>query len=270
MDLFKQLGMWSSMELELHAFCNRDCVFCPRYHDRSGIRKDAEGNSIMKQMPTENVYNIINQAHELGYKGIIKLHRLSEPLIDPRYIEIARFIKQNTEMKLFDDTNGDILKKKPRLIPLLDGLVYGFTIGLYDATTEKEKETEKTYFRSLFKKSQIRFSIPQEACTIRQNSKIYDEVDKDPKALDSPCFQPQKFLQIRYDGNVSLCCEDDQCNFGLGNAFEKSIKDIWWSEKHVMLARELAKPGGRHKFNVCNKCYNSQDKVQLEGDNIKH
>lgn len=268
MELLKQLKMWSSLELELHAFCNRDCVFCPRYHDRSGVRKNAEGKSIMKQMPIKHVYNIINQANKLGYKGIIKLHRLSEPLIDPRYLEIATYIKNNTEMKLFDDTNGDILRKKPHLIPLLDGVVFGFTIGLYDVKTEEEKHNEMNYFRSVFKKSMIRFSLPQEACLIRQNSKIYDEVYKDTDALNLPCFQPQKFLHIRYDGNVSLCCEDDQCNFDLGNAFEQSIKDIWWSDKHIMLARELAKPGGRHKFNVCNTCYNAQDRVALNSNQL--
>ena len=166
-------------------------------------------------------------------------------------------------MKLFDDTNGDVLRKKPHLISLLDGIVYGFCIGLYDVKTEREKHAEMDYFRLAFKKTIIRFSLPQEACLIRQNTKIYDDFEKDPEVLNLPCTQPQNFLHIRYDGNISLCCEDDQCNFNLGNAFEKSIKDIWWSDKHLMLARELAKPGGRHKFTVCNTCYNLQKKVVL-------
>ena len=89
-----QLPMWSSMEMDLSAFCNRDCIFCPRYHDRSGVRKDADGKNIMQQMPSEHIYNIINQAKDLEYKGIIKLHRLSEPLIDSRYLEIAKYIKK--------------------------------------------------------------------------------------------------------------------------------------------------------------------------------
>lgn len=268
MDALKNLGMWSSLELELHAFCNRDCVFCPRFHDRSGARKNAAGKSIMEQMPTKYVYNIINQANELGYKGVIKLHRLSEPLIDPRYLEIASYIKNNTEMKLCDDTNGDILRKKPHIIPLLDGVVFCFVIGLYDVKTEEEKYAEMNYFRSAFKKTKIHFSLPQESCLIRQNSKIYNEVYKDPAALNLPCFQPQTFLHIRYDGNISLCCEDDQCNFNLGNAFEQSIKEIWWSDKHVMLARELSKPGGRHKFNVCKTCYNAQNRIVLNNDQL--
>jgi len=264
MELPYTLRGWGSLELELHAFCDLDCVFCPRYQDRSGVRKDAEGEKIMKQMPTEHVYNIINQAKDLGYSGRIKLHRLSEPLIDPRYVEIANYIKNNTNMKLFDDTNGNVLRKKPRLIPLLDGVVYGFCIGLYDVKTEEEKLAEMNYWQSAFKKTKVLFSLPQETCLIRQNSKIYDEVYKDPAALNLPCEQPKTYFHIRYDGNVSLCCEDDQCEFNLGNAFETSLKDIWWSDKHVMLAKELAKPGGRHKFNVCKTCYNAQKPIRLD------
>ncbi|MDP6675456.1 MAG: SPASM domain-containing protein [Gammaproteobacteria bacterium] len=220
----------------------------------------------MKQMPSEHAYNIINQARDLGYQGRIKLHRLSEPLIDPRYIEFANYIKDHTKMQLMDDTNGNILRKKPRLIPLLDGVVFGFVIGLYDVTTEEEKQAEMNYFRSAFKKTKVAFSLPQEACLIRQNSKVYDETFKDSAALNLPCFQPQNYMHIRYDGNVSLCCEDDQCNFSLGNAFEQSLKDIWWSDRHMMIARELAKPGGRHSFEVCKTCYNAQDRIRLERD----
>lgn len=259
----EMLPFWSSMEIDISSYCNRDCEFCPRYNDRSGVRKDAFGRRIRKRMSTEKIFDLIDQANDLGYTGKIKLHRLSEPLLDPRYLDFAKYIKENTEMKLFDDTNGDVLRRRPDLISKLDGVVYGLCIGLYDAKNDKEKKKEIDYFNSAFDKTRIRFSIPQDACIIRQNSKIFEDAEKHTSALKYPCRQPQDYLHIRYDGYVSLCCEDDQCNFDLGNVFEKSIEEIWWSEKHVKLAEELSKEGGRYKFDLCKNCYNSQEMIML-------
>lgn len=48
--------IWSNLEIDIQSACNRDCEFCPRYHDRSGIRKDAHGRPIRVKMPSEQVY----------------------------------------------------------------------------------------------------------------------------------------------------------------------------------------------------------------------
>ena len=39
----KTIPMWSRIAIEIQSDCNRDCYFCPRYADRSGIRKNQKG-----------------------------------------------------------------------------------------------------------------------------------------------------------------------------------------------------------------------------------
>jgi len=253
--------IWKNLEIDIQSACNRDCDFCPRFWDRTGVRKDEKGNPIITKMPSNKVYDLINQAYKLGFQGKIKLHRLSESLLDKRYVEFAQYIKAKG-LKLHENTNGDVLKKNHALCSQLDGLIEYLTIGLYDYKNEREKQEEMTYWHSQFKKTEIAFSLPQENCTIRQGAKVYFNVTKDPRALDLPCTQPSRMMLIRYDGKVSLCCEDDGCHFNLGNAFEKSLLEIWWSYKHIKIARELEKIGGRHKFKRCSQCYNSQ-KINL-------
>jgi radical SAM protein with 4Fe4S-binding SPASM domain len=254
--------IWSNLEIDIQSACNRDCEFCPRYHDRSGIRKDAYGRQIMVKMPSEQVYQFIAQASRLGFKGKIKLHRLSESLLDKRYLEFAQYIKAKG-LRLCENTNGDVLRKNEALCAQLDGLIEHLTIGLYDYHNEQEKQTEMAYWRSKFKQTEVAFSIPPENCTIRQGAQVYLEVMKNPAALDLPCTQPKRMMLIRYDGNVSLCCEDDGCHFDLGNAFEQSLQEIWWSYKHIKIAKTLEKPGGRHRFKRCSQCYNGQERVNL-------
>jgi len=258
----RDFPIWENLEIDIQSSCNRDCEFCPRFSDRTGVRKDKQGNQIITKMPTEKVYNLIAQASKLGFKGKIKLHRLSESLLDKRYVEFAKYIKSKG-LRLLENSNGDVLKKNEVLCTQLDGLIEHLTIGLYDYKNEDEKQAEIAYWRSKFHKTQLIFSLPPENCTIRQGSKVYTEVIKNPKALDLPCTQPNRMMLIRYDGNVSLCCEDDGCHFDLGNAFEQTLQELWWSHKHIKIAKTLAKPGGRHKFARCSRCYNGQERINL-------
>ena len=139
--------MWDNLEVELHSHCNRDCDFCPRYLDRSGVRKDESGKSIRVQMPTEQFHSIIDQAAALGYRGNVLMHRLSEPLLDPRFLEFARCIRAKG-MKPVEHTNGDVLKRDARLCEELDGLLELICIGLYDYKTEEEKCAEMEFWRA--------------------------------------------------------------------------------------------------------------------------
>ena len=220
-------------------------------------------------MPTEKVYHLIDQAAKLKFKGKIKLHRLSESLIDKRYLEFAKYIKAKG-LRLLENTNGDVLRANEKLCQQLDGLIELLTIGLYDYKTESEKQAEMAFWRSRFKKTEVAFSLPPENCIIRQGAKVYTDIMRDPSAVDLPCTQPNRMFLIRYDGNVQLCCEDDGCHFDLGNAFEQSLPEIWWSYKHIKIAKTLEKPGGRHQFKRCSQCYNSQTLINLLAKDILH
>ena len=248
----RTIPIFRILEIELQSDCNRNCYFCPRHEDRSGIRKDSNGKHIKKSMPTWKIFDIIDQAEKLGYKGSVNFHRLSEPFLDERYIEIVTYAKKKG-IKIWENTNGDILKKDPILCSKLDGLLAAITIGLYDYKSRRERNTQIRFWENRFKKTIVVFSIAAEFPKIRQNAKLYDKKLITSKIRNYPCFATDK-LQIRYDGEVSLCCEDDQCNFKLGNVFDSAIKDIWWSEKHIEIVNPLKSTGGRNLYPLCKNC----------------
>jgi len=255
----RSFPMWKSLEVEIHSHCNRDCGWCPRFNDRSGVRKDESGRSVRIPMPTEKFHEIIDQAAELGYRGRVSLHRLSEALLDRRFVDLARYVKSKG-MKVIEDTNGDVLRKNDMLCSELDGVVHCFNVGLYDYETEEEKRRKMGFWLQRFKKTRITFSLPLEQAFIRQGSELYADsrITKVDAALDVECFMPVGKFLIRYDGEVSFCCEDDSCSFRIGNAFEHSLEEIWWSPRRIQLARQLLEPGGRRAIDYCNTCYNCQ------------
>lgn len=251
--------MWTTLEVEIHSLCNRDCKWCPRFGERTGVRKDSNGKPIKKQMPTERFYRIIDQAADLGYKGNVRMHRLSEALLDNRYLTFAKYIADKG-MRVTEDTNGDVLRSNDQLCQALDGLVHTFIIGLYDYTSKEEKLKEMDFWNNRFKKTNVCFSLPLENCIVRKGAACYDDgrIIKDDAALDSPCEMLVRKILIRYDGEVSMCCEDDKCEHGFGNAFEKSLEELWWSPKRMAMGRQLLKSGARRTIKFCSTCYDAQ------------
>ncbi len=250
-----KIPQWNRVEIEIQSFCNRKCSFCPRYYDRTGIRKDENGKPVKKKMPSEKVYAIIDWLFDYGYKGIIRFHRLSEPLIDKRYKDFAKYAFSKG-MKIKEHTNGDILRKNKELCEELDGCIDTLTIGLYNYKNYKQKQEQIKFWNKRFNKTKIKFSLPLEYTNIRQNSKIYNKQKKNDQILAEPCPQNRlKVFLIRYDGEVSLCCQDDGCEFKLGNVFTNSISDIWYSNKHTEIFNKLLKPNSRKKYKLCSSCY---------------
>ncbi len=255
------LPNWKKVSIEIYSGCNRDCSFCPRYLDRSGIRKDADGKQVIKQMPSDKVFDLIDQVADLGFKGKIGFHRLSESFLDLRLFDFISYAKKKG-MKYHDHTNGDMLKSNPVFCDQLDGLADTLIVGLYDYKNDIEKQNEIEFWKQRFKKTEIKFSLPLDYTKIRQNSKIYNESKKNQKILNQPCFKTGN-LKIRYDGCLSFCCQDDLCNFNLGNVFESSIAEVWFSEKHTMLMNDLRNPGSRHKYDLCSNCFIPQHDNRL-------
>jgi len=206
-------------------------------------------------MPTEKIFDIIDQAEKLGYKGIIGFHRLSEPFLDRRYVKVATYAKEKG-MRVCENTNGDILKQDPILCSRLDGLLEEIKIGLYDYKNVKEKKEQMRFWKNCFKKTRVSFSLANEFPMIRKNSKIYLDGKRsvNSKWRNYPCFWPIIGFYIRYDGEVSFCCDDDNCNFGLGNIFESSLEEIWWSKKHIKITNSLKVSGGRKLYPLCKSC----------------
>jgi len=253
--------IWDSCEIEISSFCNRDCIFCPRYTDRSGIRKDKNGRKVSKKLSTQKILDLIDELEKIGYKGPLRFGRLSDALLDERYVKFARYARSKG-LFVGEPTNGDVLRKHPELCRELDGLVNLLIIGIYDYKDESEKIERMKWFKRKFKKTEIHFSIPSEKCRIRQGAKIYADTLKN-RHLRSPCIAIERKLLIRYDGEASLCCEDDNCTFGLGNVFHQAIDEIWWSKKHLMIRANLRKRGGKLQYKLCRRCYADMKPISL-------
>ncbi len=58
---------------------------------------------------------------------------------------------------------------------------------------------------------------------------------------------------IQYDGDMAHCCEDTYGAFNLGNVYQSSLNELWFSEHHVQVIEDLI-AGRREKYQLCRNC----------------
>jgi len=248
--LNKAIPMWRSrkaggcaLSVETISFCNGLCPECPRNTDPTKSRWHPDGTPIKEVMPSKHVYRIIDEAAELGWDGPIHLSHYSEPLLDPRIFKFAEYATDYGMMpELF--TNGTRLT--PSTIKQVDGL-FPYIVLSY------RTPGDKNYWQSQFKKSKVRTTDSYAVLIWGPDKELLRKSIDNIK--DEPCInQPFTAFRINYNGQMSMCYADFNNEFGLLNAFEHSLEELWFGEEHVQAVQALSQRGGRQKFNLCRQC----------------
>jgi radical SAM protein with 4Fe4S-binding SPASM domain len=256
-----RLPFFERLQIESQAFCNRACWFCPRTYDRSGHYLDAAGKPAFHRMATETILDVLDQAAALGFRGRVGFHHYSEPLLDPRNVELAREASRRGMMPYLH-TNGDALKSNDRLCQDV-AQVYGLiVVGLYDYRTNDDLESEKRWWRQRLPGANVQFSAIGRDGAGRAFSLAIPKalVPTDPRIAtpdltysNAPCHRPLIRMIIRHDGGVSNCCEDTSGAFDLGSIHERSLEELWWSGRHVTVVTDLI-AGHRERYALCRTC----------------
>ena len=256
-----RIPLFERLDIESQSNCNRSCWFCPRTYDKSGKYLDETGKSVLHQMPTEKILDLLDQAQAMGFQERVGFHHYSEPLLDKRNLMLAREAKKRG-MKPYLHTNGDVLTRDDTLCEEVKR-VYGLIVlGLYDYKTNEELEHSKEFWRHKLDGANLEFS------TIGLHGVLAADSMGIPKALvpssprmavpdftfpNAPCHRPLIRMIIQYDGEIANCCEDTYGAFSLGNVYHSGLEELWFSERHVQIVEDLI-AGRREKFELCRNC----------------
>lgn len=256
------IPLFQRLMIETQSHCNRSCWFCPRTYDKSGVYLTADGRPVMESMPTEKVFDLLDQAQTLGFHQGVAFYHYSEPLLDKRNIIFARAALRRN-MQPYLHTNGDVLVSNGDLCKEVQDVYERIVIGLYDYRTDAELEEAKSLWRERLDRVVLEFStIAAEDSDLSVRTIAAPRASMAPDArmrgpdfvfANGPCHRPLIRMIIRYDGAVCNCCEDTVGAFDLGNAFESSLEELWFSEGHSRVVRELV-AGQRRKYELCRNC----------------
>lgn len=250
--LTKGIPLFDKLMIELQSNCNRDCFFCPRHGDTSGQRKREDGSHVAAAMSTDEALKIMDQARDMGFRGLVSFHHLSESFLDRRIIDMAREARRRG-MKPYEHTNGDVLRHNDALAREAAQVFEYLVVGLYDYKDRGELLRERKFWRERLQGTRVSFSEHEDVYPrsfISFDSRMTRQKTCYPHKV---CRRPLIRLMVHYDGEVALCCEDMLAQFGLGNAFRTPLKDIWYSPKHIEIINHL-KHGLRNRYPLCSRC----------------
>jgi len=270
------IPLFERLVIESHAYCNRACWFCPRTHDRSGGYLNGEGSPVRSEMPTDRILDLLDQAQTLDFRGQVAFHFFCEPLLDRRSPLLAREARKRG-MKPYLHTNGDPLRKDDALCREVEGAYEYVVIGLYEYETDAQMKEAQAYWRDRLPRADLRFSAvgPKGARSAHSMGIPRALVPTDPRMsipdiiyLNAPCRRPLLRMVIRHDGEMCGCCEDTGGAFGLGNVFDSSLRELWYSGPHVEFVRNLI-AGHREKYALCANCPLTPSGAAREGERIR-
>ena len=245
----RRIPLFGRLEIETFSNCNRTCETCLRnsYPDRE--RVDSWFGDVL--LPTETVCSIIDQAHALGYRGDVNLQHYNEPLLDVRIEEFGHYV-QSKGRAVGICTNGDLITRERA--NTLDGAFTWMDVALY--MNEEAQAKRQASLEPLFSKTKLRFTGGSHITThssprphLNRLVQIHGK---------TPCFQVWWRMIINHKGEMLLCCDDMPGHFDLGNVFDSTLEELWFSEKHQDIMWTLAEPGGRKSYAHCAACPRSE------------
>jgi hypothetical protein len=254
--LYKILAQnWIDYEFPRHLFiettanCNLSCEFCPREN-----RKEDMDFSLFT--------SIIDEAKHYGPRSF-SLHLFGEPLLYPRILDAIRYIKQaNRRNTVLLTTNGTLLNKFSRELSELhvDKIIWSWRKNNFDDFT-----------LSLLKRiGLIRFLIEE---TPEGEIEKWEGFQKEVKHLHNyggyidtakwgldeksgadryPCYHLWLAPAIRWNGEITICCNDPKGVESSGvYSSSYNIHDYWSSDR----LRSIRDSHMRREYNgVCKGC----------------
>ncbi|MBW1816028.1 MAG: SPASM domain-containing protein [Deltaproteobacteria bacterium] len=226
-------------------------------------------------MPTWKVIDILDQAQAMGFNGRAAFHHYCEPLLDQRNLLFAKEAKERG-MKPYLVTNGDRLHGDERLRQEVQHLYERIVVGIYDYETNEKLEEAKQYWKRMLPSADVDFS------TIRLGGEGTVTSIGTPRALvpsdrrmavpdltytNAPCHRPLVRMIIQYDGDVCNCCDDTFGAFQLGNVYQNTLAEIWFSREHRQILDDLVS-GRREKYELCRGCPQGPTGPAPEGKKI--
>lgn len=256
----------NTVQIETVQGCNRRCSFCgTRGIERKFYFADIQTIS--------HTCKLIKEA-ELNCRILLAGH--GEPTLHPKLPEIVQTIRNilpNNTIHLF--TNGTIIQKNPELV------IHLFGAGLNDLVFDEYRDSRIGVFVRgneicnmfqiveqgpgipLFadknaKKQRICITPPIDGEKNTANRKLVNHCGAGGKALKQPlkckCSTIFRDFYIRWDGNISICCDDFRGQYHVTNILGcKSLHEAYFHPR-LEAARRFIMINNRRPIFPCRIC----------------
>jgi radical SAM protein with 4Fe4S-binding SPASM domain len=204
------------------------------------------------QMSEELFLELLKQLQEIDYRGRISYHFYNEPLLSKnleRFVGLTKSYLPKCWIELY--TNGTLLDEQ-RLRTLL-------SLGVDKFTVTKHHGSKDYPFEALLARleppvrARIKFQNYKQLVLTNRGGLVKVGKSEGKPPLGLPCLIPSTVVIVTVNGNIVPCFEDYNEENVMGNLREKSLMEIWNSEKYVRFRADL-KAKKRFAYPVCKDC----------------
>lgn len=254
--------------------CNLGCSFC-------GLRGMREkGTKPWNFMSIKTAKQIASEIAKAGWRSKIVFAQHGEPTLNAELFEIVKIFRSYLPDSIFHMyTNGYAANKTKNadkyVADLFDAGINNLIVDCYtdegdwnfvnklkDGKWNVELYTKGVPLYTSNKKSRILLLPP-----IKEDNKITRKLANhcgaaaplDESYNNKRCAMPFRELAFRYDGNVSLCCDDFRGEYPIANINDMGIVDLWNHERFV--AARIMLYNYSRDFRPCSGCTNISMRV---------
>tara|TARA_R110002020_G_scaffold376130_3_gene587273 strand:+ start:2211 stop:3299 length:1089 start_codon:yes stop_codon:yes gene_type:complete len=275
----------NALQIELVEGCSLNCTFC----GVQGIRETRGGYKYMTKKIMKRLCKRLSKSMKIHkWNPRVELAVHGEPTMHPDLVWMVEQLGSLSPRELILVTNGTGLAKNPNksIDDLVEAGISSFCLDEYDgcdfAQKVREGYTGKTPIFEYSAKSPESFrgrNKKEAYIVIKEDvshlTKAYDKLNthcggggnpgETNPAIHKKCAKPFRELTIRWDGNVSLCCNDFRGIYKIGNISDYDTLDDLWNVEAFHAARQMLYHNSR-EFDPCRWCDALSTRVGLLPD----
>lgn len=240
------MKIFNTLCLEIASRCNRKCAFCPvAYYTRPD-----------ELMSWDLLVKAAEELASVNYRGRVEFYIYNEPMRTRHYlIQCLALFRQTTKACLMIATNGDYFKSATEIRDLFDKglnqlLINCYSPGLYqrreawltELLTDPTVKRGGVYGVNSWRSKTIEMLDKSDPTTF--GSGVFGLVNRAgniPGFLPAPaqpltrmCVKPFRLLNINWQGDAMVCCQDYYGDVSYGSLASQSLDDLW--NHRVMVA----------------------------------
>lgn len=256
-----------SIQIELVEGCTLACSFC----GINAIRAKPGGYKFMER---DTIERIASEMRRLGWKARIEFAMHGEPSVHPELLSMVRAVRNRLpKASLMMTSNGTGFLKHGLVQDIFDAGLNVLALDDYEGVKIVGRVLER-----LPKTCVVRYYPEDRGASIHKKRKPTDHevvvmkdllvsVDGNHSRLSNHagqafapsnvkngqrCAFPFRELSVRWDGNVSLCCDDFRGVFKIANVNEMPLDALWQHERFEAARKKLYH--GQRDFKPCMGC----------------
>jgi len=218
--------------------------WCPRHYDKRELTF----------LPASIVVKTIHFFKKFSFSGMIYLSGYSEPLIDPRFLLLVQFIKENLPKCCISMFSNGLAADENLLSDALNCGVDIIRLSIYSkeegerlSRISQKINSPRIILHPRYDKS-ISNEGSGEGIDCRLN--VYDEPQK---GIEEPCFIPSMYYFVRNNGDVNMCFWDWKYTQVFGNLFHDSVEKTLMNSRRLEINDFLVN-NRRNLVDVCSRC----------------